>query len=65
MEKGGEGEEVKIKVVTLKTIEATSQTFKDYGQVIQSSLDSEDFGLHDAKLELCRGTPSSCFSLHF
>ena len=65
LEKGGDGEEVKIKVVTLKAIEATSQTFKDYGQVIQSSLDSEEFGLYDAKVKLSRGTPGSCFSLHF
>ncbi|CAO2826218.1 unnamed protein product [Amaranthus hypochondriacus] len=57
MENVGEEEEVKIKVVTLKAIEATPETFKDYGQVIQSSVDGEDFGPHDAKLELSRGTP--------
>lgn len=52
-----------IKIVKLKAIEATPETFKDYGQVIQASADGEEFGPHDAQLHLSRGTPRSIFSL--
>ncbi|KAL9317776.1 hypothetical protein ACSQ67_014293 [Phaseolus vulgaris] len=45
------------KVVTLKAMEATPLTFKDYGQVIEASPDGQEFGLHDAQLDLTHGTP--------
>ncbi|XP_076915519.1 uncharacterized protein LOC143574899 [Bidens hawaiensis] len=44
-------------VVKLKPIEATPETFKDYGQVVQASADGDDFGPHDAQLDLSQGTP--------
>ncbi|KAL8240007.1 hypothetical protein R6Q59_013362 [Mikania micrantha] len=44
-------------VVKLKPIEATPETFKDFGQVIQASPDGEPFGPHDAQLDLSQGTP--------
>ncbi|KAK7343832.1 hypothetical protein VNO77_12885 [Canavalia gladiata] len=45
------------KVVTLKPIEATPSTFKDYGQVVEASPDGQEFGPHDAQLDLSRGIP--------
>ncbi|XP_016176237.1 uncharacterized protein LOC107618640 isoform X1 [Arachis ipaensis] len=45
------------KVVTLKPIEATPSTFKDYGQVIEASPDGDEFGPHDAQLDLSKGIP--------
>ncbi|KAK1421254.1 hypothetical protein QVD17_23444 [Tagetes erecta] len=44
-------------VVKLKPIEATPETFKDFGQVIQASPDGDEFGPHDAQLDLSQGTP--------
>nr|XP_043631359.1 uncharacterized protein LOC122602823 isoform X2 [Erigeron canadensis]XP_043631360.1 uncharacterized protein LOC122602823 isoform X2 [Erigeron canadensis]XP_043631362.1 uncharacterized protein LOC122602823 isoform X2 [Erigeron canadensis] len=44
-------------VVKLKVIEATPDTFKEFGQVVQASPDGEEFGLHDAQLDLSQGTP--------
>ncbi|KAI3748654.1 hypothetical protein L6452_11899 [Arctium lappa] len=44
-------------VVKLKPIEATPETFKEFGQVIQASPDGEKFGPHDAQLDLTQGTP--------
>ncbi|CAH1438489.1 unnamed protein product [Lactuca virosa] len=44
-------------VVKLKAIEATPETFKDFGQVIQASPDGDEFGPHDAQLDLSQGTP--------
>ncbi|KAK7379799.1 hypothetical protein VNO78_34319 [Psophocarpus tetragonolobus] len=46
-----------MKVVNLKAIEATPSTFKDYGQVILPSPDAQQFGPHDAQLDLSHGTP--------
>ncbi|KAL2324749.1 hypothetical protein Fmac_023807 [Flemingia macrophylla] len=46
-----------IKTVTLKAIEATPSTFKDYGQVIEASPDNQKFGPHDAQLDLSQGIP--------
>nr|XP_004496337.1 uncharacterized protein LOC101509929 isoform X1 [Cicer arietinum]XP_004496338.1 uncharacterized protein LOC101509929 isoform X1 [Cicer arietinum] len=46
-----------VKVVTVKPIEATPSTFKDYGQVIEASPDGEGFGPHDAQLDLTQGIP--------
>lgn len=45
------------KVVTLKPVEATPSTFKEYGQVVEASPDGEGFGPHDAQLDLSKGTP--------
>ncbi|CAJ2629668.1 unnamed protein product [Trifolium pratense] len=47
-----------VKVVTVKPIEATPSTFKDYGQVIEPSPDDQRFGPHDAQLDLTQGIPS-------
>ncbi|KAI3721356.1 hypothetical protein L2E82_32365 [Cichorium intybus] len=44
-------------VVKLKAIEATPETFKEFGQVIQASPDGDEFGPHDAQLDLSQGTP--------
>ncbi|KAI3705179.1 hypothetical protein L1987_75413 [Smallanthus sonchifolius] len=44
-------------VVKLKPIEATPETFKQFGQVIQASPDGDEFGPHDAQLDLSQGTP--------
>ncbi|XP_028782847.1 uncharacterized protein LOC114738950 isoform X2 [Neltuma alba] len=44
-------------VVKLRPIDATPSTFKDYGQVIEASPDGDEFGPHDAQLDLSRGTP--------
>ncbi|PNX59037.1 putative ureidoglycolate hydrolase, partial [Trifolium pratense] len=46
-----------LKVVTLKPIEATPSSFKDYGQVIEPSPDDQRFGPHDAQLDLTQGIP--------
>ncbi|XP_010516790.1 PREDICTED: uncharacterized protein LOC104792359 isoform X2 [Camelina sativa] len=43
--------------VNLIPIEATSETFADYGQVIEVSRDGERFGPNDAQLDLSKGTP--------
>jgi len=45
------------KVVTVKAMEATPLTFKDYGQVVEASPDGDEFGPHDAQLDLTHGTP--------
>nr|ACU14089.1 unknown [Glycine max] len=47
----------KLKVVTLKAIEATPSTFKEFGQVVEASRDGQEFGPHDAQLDLSQGTP--------
>ncbi|XP_060184172.1 uncharacterized protein LOC132613900 [Lycium barbarum] len=44
-------------VVKLKPIEATPESFKEFGQVIQASPDGEKFGPSDAQLDLSRGIP--------
>ncbi|CAN0909314.1 hypothetical protein LINGRAHAP2_LOCUS25722 [Linum grandiflorum] len=46
-----------MKEVKLKPIEATPESFKDYGQVIGPSPDGEEFGPQDAQLNLTEGTP--------
>ncbi|GAU15909.1 hypothetical protein TSUD_41310 [Trifolium subterraneum] len=46
-----------VKVVTVKAIEATPSSFKDYGQVIEPSPDNQRFGPHDAQLDLTQGIP--------
>lgn len=52
------------KEVILKAIEATPVTFKDYGQVIEASPDGEEFGPHDAQLDLTQGTPRFHLSIN-
>lgn len=43
--------------VNLIPIEATCESFRDYGQVIEASSDGDEFGPNDAQLDLSRGTP--------
>ncbi|XP_010525715.1 PREDICTED: uncharacterized protein LOC104803452 [Tarenaya hassleriana] len=43
--------------VNLIPIEATPESFHDYGQVIEASSDGDEFGPTDAQLDLSRGTP--------
>ncbi|XP_020208378.1 uncharacterized protein LOC109793319 [Cajanus cajan] len=45
------------KVVTLKAVEATPSSFKDFGQVIEATPDGQILGPHDAQLDLSQGTP--------
>ncbi|CAK9139750.1 unnamed protein product [Ilex paraguariensis] len=44
-------------VVKLDLIEATPETFKEFGQVIEASPDGEEFGPRDAQLDLSQGIP--------
>lgn len=43
--------------VRLEAIEATPENFAEFGQVIEASPDGEEFGPHDAQLDLSHGTP--------
>ncbi|KAL5733406.1 hypothetical protein ACOSP7_032745 [Xanthoceras sorbifolium] len=56
MEKPGEMDKQEA-VVKVKAVEATTDSFKEYGQVIQASPDGEEFGPQDARLDLSHGTP--------
>lgn len=49
--------ESKPAIVKLKPIEATPESFEEYGQVIEASPDDEEFGPKDAQLDLSRGIP--------
>ncbi|XVE68963.1 hypothetical protein DITRI_Ditri09bG0112300 [Diplodiscus trichospermus] len=44
-------------IVKLKPIEATRESFNEYGQVIEVSPDGEEFGPNDAQLDLSKGIP--------
>lgn len=44
-------------VVKVEAIDASPETFKEYGQVIEASPDGDVFGPQDAQLDLTRGTP--------
>ncbi|GMI78796.1 hypothetical protein like AT2G35820 [Hibiscus trionum] len=44
-------------VINLKPIEATPESFKEFGQVIEASPDGEEFGPNDAQLDLSKGIP--------
>ncbi|CAI9090989.1 OLC1v1025898C1 [Oldenlandia corymbosa var. corymbosa] len=44
-------------VVKLEPIEATPDSFQEFGQVIEASPDGGEFGPSDAQLDLSRGTP--------
>ncbi|KAL9418981.1 hypothetical protein AB3S75_036853 [Citrus x aurantiifolia] len=46
-----------VVTVKLRAIEATAESFKEYGQVIEASADGEEFGPQDAQLDLSRGIP--------
>ncbi|CAN4087152.1 unnamed protein product [Withania somnifera] len=48
---------VNVSVMKLKPIEATPESFKEFGQVIEASPDGEEFGPRDALLDLSRGIP--------
>ncbi|KAJ1286081.1 hypothetical protein BS78_03G326300 [Paspalum vaginatum] len=52
MERGQE-----VKVVKLRAVEATPESFASFGQVIAASPDGDEFGPHDAQLDLSRGIP--------
>ncbi|WOK96670.1 hypothetical protein Cni_G05377 [Canna indica] len=45
------------KIITLKPIEATPESFAAFGQVVSASPDGEEYGPRDAQLELHRGVP--------
>ncbi|KAE9448455.1 hypothetical protein C3L33_19642, partial [Rhododendron williamsianum] len=58
MEKSGESTAAAAAAaVKLKPIEATAETFGEFGQVIEASADGEEFGPQDAQLDLSRGIP--------
>ena len=44
-------------VVKLRAVEATPESFASFGQVITASPDGDEFGPHDAQLDLSRGIP--------
>ncbi|XP_007009735.2 PREDICTED: uncharacterized protein LOC18586342 [Theobroma cacao] len=44
-------------LMKLKPIEATQESFKEYGQVIEASPDGDEFGPKDAQLDLSKGIP--------
>ncbi|KAL3652063.1 hypothetical protein CASFOL_001744 [Castilleja foliolosa] len=46
-----------LSVIRLKPIEATPETFQEFGQVVEASRDGDEFGPCDAQLDLLRGTP--------
>lgn len=54
---GGKKIEMEVKSVKLKAIEATPETFGEYGQVVEASPDGDEFGPRDAQLDLSRGVP--------
>ncbi|VAH81468.1 unnamed protein product [Triticum turgidum subsp. durum] len=45
------------RVMTLRPVEATQESFAPFGQVIAASPDGDQFGPHDAQLDLSRGIP--------
>lgn len=64
MEGSADGEGKTVAMMKVKAVEATPDSFKEFGQVIESSPDGEDFGPRDAQLDLSRGTPRQK-SIHF
>lgn len=46
-------------VIRLNPIEATPESFREFGQVIEASPDGDEFGPRDAQLDLSRGIPRS------
>ena len=51
----------KPEIVEVKVIEATAESFEEYGQVIKASPDGDEFGPQDAQLDLSRGIPKYIF----
>ncbi|KAK3165877.1 hypothetical protein QOZ80_1AG0038860 [Eleusine coracana subsp. coracana] len=49
--------EEQARVVRLRAVEATPESFAPFGQVIAASPDGDQFGPHDAQLDLSRGIP--------
>uniref|UniRef100_A0ACD5VK31 Uncharacterized protein n=1 Tax=Avena sativa TaxID=4498 RepID=A0ACD5VK31_AVESA len=45
------------RVLKLRAVEATPESFAPFGQVIAASPDGDQFGPHDAQLDLSRGIP--------
>ncbi|KAF2953144.1 hypothetical protein DAI22_01g389200 [Oryza sativa Japonica Group] len=45
------------RVVALRAVEATPESFAPFGQVIAATPDGDEFGPHDAQLDLTRGIP--------
>lgn len=45
------------RVVKLRAVEATPESFAPFGQVIAASPDGDEFSPHDAQLDLSRGVP--------
>ena len=54
-----EAKREEARVVTLRPVEATPESFAPFGQVIAASPDGDQFGPHDAQLDLSRGIPRS------
>ncbi|TVU36708.1 hypothetical protein EJB05_18653, partial [Eragrostis curvula] len=49
--------EEQVRMVRLRAVEATPESFAPFGQVIAASPDGDQFGPHDAQLDLSRGIP--------
>uniref|UniRef100_A0A0E0JQM0 Ureidoglycolate hydrolase n=1 Tax=Oryza punctata TaxID=4537 RepID=A0A0E0JQM0_ORYPU len=49
--------EEEARVVALQAVEATPESFAPFGQVIAATSDGDEFGRHDAQLDLSRGIP--------
>lgn len=50
-----------MREVKLKPVEATPETFREFGQVVEASPDGDLFGPKDAQLDLSRGIPRFIF----
>ncbi|KAJ4835232.1 hypothetical protein Tsubulata_046736 [Turnera subulata] len=57
MEVSEESSKSQLVTKKVKPIEATPESFKEYGQVIEASPDGEEFGPQDAQLNLSQGIP--------
>ncbi|KAB5538913.1 hypothetical protein DKX38_016446 [Salix brachista] len=57
MEISGQSKPQPVNVKVVKPIEATPESFKEYGQVMEASPDWEEFGPKDAQLNLSLGIP--------
>ncbi|KAJ6432805.1 hypothetical protein OIU84_019938 [Salix udensis] len=57
MEISGKSNPQPVNVKVVKPTEATPESFKEYGQVIEASPDGEEFGPKDAQLNLTLGIP--------
>ena len=49
-------------LMRLKPIEATQESFKEYGQVIEASPDGEEFGPNDAQLDFPKESPGLIYT---